>query len=65
MCHAEVVEKIRTHFVNNFFFPENRPVYEILVMWESMVEAIYDVLLNVHLSINLVINQLSAQVLVL
>jgi len=34
-------------------------------MWENTVEAIFDVLLTVHLSIILVINQLNAKILVL
>jgi hypothetical protein len=27
-----------TYFIVNNFFPENLPVYEIVVMWENMVE---------------------------
>jgi hypothetical protein len=36
MFQTEVVEKIKTHFVFNSFFPENRTVYEIT--WENMVQ---------------------------
>jgi len=36
MFQTNVVEKIKTHFVSNFYFSENRAVYEI--MWKNMVE---------------------------
>jgi hypothetical protein len=32
----KVVQKIKTHFMFNNFFSENRAVYEI--MWKNMVE---------------------------
>ena len=32
----QIVEKIKTYFVFNNFFPENRAVYE--VMWKNMVQ---------------------------
>jgi hypothetical protein len=36
MCQRKFVDKIRTHFLfNNFFFLENRAVYEI--MWKNVV----------------------------
>ena len=36
MFQTKVVEKIKTHFMLNKFFSENRAVYEI--MWKNMVE---------------------------
>jgi hypothetical protein len=36
MFQTNVVEKIKTNFMFNKFFPENRSVYEIL--WKNMVE---------------------------
>jgi hypothetical protein len=36
MFQAKVLEKIKTHFMFNNFFPENRAVYEI--MWKNMVQ---------------------------
>jgi len=36
MFQTKVVEKIKTHFMFNNFFPENRAVYEI--MWKNTVE---------------------------
>jgi hypothetical protein len=37
MFHTKIVEKIKTHFLpTNFFFFENRAVYEI--MWKNVVE---------------------------
>jgi hypothetical protein len=38
MCQIEVIGKIKTYFIVNNFLSENRPIYEILVMWENMVE---------------------------
>jgi len=37
MLQTKVVEKIKTHFVFNNFFSENRAVYEI--MWKNIVRA--------------------------
>jgi len=35
--HTKVVEKIKTHFMfNDFFPPENRAVYE--VMWKNNIQ---------------------------
>jgi hypothetical protein len=37
MIPTEVIEEIKTHFVfSNFFFLENRAVYEI--MWKNIVQ---------------------------
>jgi hypothetical protein len=36
MFQAKVVGKIKTHFMLNKLFSENRAVYEI--MWENMVQ---------------------------
>ena len=36
MFQTKVVEKIKTHFMLNNFFSENRAVYEI--MWINVVE---------------------------
>jgi hypothetical protein len=36
MFQTEYVEKIRTHFIYNNFFTENRAVYEVL--WNNMVK---------------------------
>jgi len=37
MFQAKVVQKIKTHFVFNKFFPENCAVHDI--MWKSMVDS--------------------------
>jgi hypothetical protein len=45
MFHANLVEKIKIHFIfNKVFFPENRVLYE--KMWKNMVEP--DKLQTIH-----------------
>ena len=37
MFQTKVIEKIKTHFMINNFFPENRAVYELV--WENVAES--------------------------
>jgi hypothetical protein len=49
----KVVEKIKTHFVTNKYFPENRAAYE--KMWENIVQpekATHNNMTHAHCTLN-------------